>query len=99
MSPRNIHLGLRLLTAIRQSGMTQAAVAQEVGATANHMSRLVRSEDRLLQAKGELLSALAEVLGVSVDWLLGRSGSENVLPGVDEQETEFEAADAVLAAI
>lgn len=99
MSPKKIHLGLRLLTAIRQSGMTQAAVAQEVGTTANHMSRLVRSEDRLLQAKGELLSSLAEALDVSVDWLLGRSDSGDIFPGVDEQETEFGAADAVLAGI
>lgn len=95
MNPKRIHLGLRLLTAIRESGKTQAGVAEEVRTTPSHMSRLVRSEDRLLQAKGELLSALAEVLGVSVDWLLGRSETETRMPNMDEQETELVAAAAL----
>ena len=99
MNPKRINLGLRLLGAIRQSGMTQAAVAQEVGTTPNHISRLVRSENRLLQAKGELLSSLAEVLGVSVDWLLGRSGSGDMMSGVDHEEKDFMGAAAQLASL
>jgi transcriptional regulator with XRE-family HTH domain len=92
MSSKNIHLGLRLLTTIRQAGHTQAAMAEAVGTTPNHMSRLVRSEDRLLQAKGELLLALAEELGVTVDWLLGRDGKVDHRAGADEPEAEFKAA-------
>lgn len=63
-------IGKRLREARLKKGITQAEVAKRLGVT---RSVIARYEKEINDPPSENISRLAEILGVSADWLLGRT--------------------------
>ena len=57
-----------------EKGMTQAAVAADVGLSARGYQDLELGA----MPKGDTLLAIAEFYGVSIDWLMGRTDKREV---------------------
>ena len=70
---QNSIFSLRLLEAMKSNGLTQKELADSAGITQAAVSRYLREENT---PRASELGALAIALGVSMDWLWGRSGNK-----------------------
>lgn len=79
--------GERLDTAIRDRGLKQRAFAKAIGVSEVSVSRYISGE-RI--PKLNMVVKMADILGVSIDWLVGRD---------IEQERKATNGDVILSAI
>ena len=71
-----LDLGHRLAIARHARRLSQQAVAKAVGITQKHLSQAEHGHVPFLSLASGTVLRLAEVLGVSTDYLLGRTGTE-----------------------
>jgi putative transcriptional regulator len=69
-------IGKRIIQARERLGWTQSELARHIKKPRQHLSQIEQGKQ---QPRAELLIELAEVLGVSVDYLLGREGEDSEL--------------------
>jgi ribosome-binding protein aMBF1 (putative translation factor) len=74
-------IGKRIIQARERLGWNQSELARQIKKPRQHLSQIEQGRQ---QPRAELLIELAEVLGVSVDYLLGREDedSERLAPAV-----------------
>ncbi|WP_422446022.1 helix-turn-helix domain-containing protein [Thermoanaerobacterium sp. DL9XJH110] len=70
-----------------QKGLTQKQLAELIGTTEASLSRY---ENNLREPKAEIISRLANALGVSADYLLGKSEEDKPWWEKDEPPTDIE---------
>jgi len=73
-----MNIGVRILPLLEKRAMTQAKLAETVGVTATTMSRWI-SGSRV--PKANHLLYMADALGVSADYILGRTDNEQGIGG------------------
>lgn len=85
-------IGSRIKEVREQKGLTQKQVAEEVGITEATLSRY---ENDLREPKAEIVSKLAKALGVSSDFLLGKTNVQQPWWEKDGEPTDIELEDFI----
>ncbi len=81
-----------LAQAMERTGLTQSALARQVGVDRSTLSQLLSQEnDRLPRA--DTVAAMAATLQVSLDWLLGLSHDAQLGADILEQSLQIERSD------
>ena len=79
---------VRLMSAMRDAGLTQTELSQKAGIDRSTISQLLKPQETRMP-NGHVLAELAAALGVSSDWLLGLSHERGAVAGLLEQVVQM----------